>query len=443
MFNSHTTIAAIATPAGQGGVGIIRLSGTHALSIAKTFLKREPQPRHAYFCEFYTHDQQLIDQGLLLFFPAPHSFTGETVVELQIHGSMILLQRLLQRCLELGATLARAGEFSERAFLNGKLDLIQAEAIHDVIVSQSDAQASAALASLQGVFSKRVYDLREQLIYLRTFIEAMIDFSDEDIDPLSNHTVSQRLMTAQTTLEQLLNEAGQGKILRDGLDIVLAGRPNAGKSSVLNALSGTDTAIVTPIAGTTRDVLQTAILINGVPINLIDTAGIRETDDPIEQEGVRRAKAALNNARLILWLHAIDDHESYDEHLNALPTHIPRLEVINKVDLSEKQAGKIGNQLFISAKTGAGLDHLKTEILHQAGFIATESVFSARTRHIKALENTQTALLAAQNYFTAGHTLELMAEELRLALQHLNEMTGEFTTDDLLGEIFSTFCIGK
>lgn len=437
------TIAAIATSTAIGGIGIVRISGSEALEIVKKMTTLEDlKPRHAYFSPFLDHDGVTIDEGVVLFYKGPNSFTGEDVVELQGHGGVIVLNRVLNRVLELGATMARRGEFSERAFLNGKLDLVQAEAIHDLIVSQSEAQAKAAMSSLTGNFSKRVNELLESLIMMRVYIEAAIDFSEEDIDFISDGNVVKGLKELNDQVSQLLKSAGNGKVLTDGIRVVIAGRPNAGKSSLLNALSGEETAIVTDIEGTTRDVLREQIILDGMPLYVIDTAGLRETTDQIEAEGIKRAKQEAATADLVLWMH--DDRtpfEGIDADIAAL--NIPTIIIHNKADLSGRAIGEHEKYISISAKDGQGLEALKSAILKQVGFEAQEGLFSARERHLQALRSVLEHFATALSLIEDEVAIELVAEELRLAQIALGEITGEFSSDALLGEIFSNFCIGK
>jgi tRNA modification GTPase len=417
--------------------------------IAERLLGELPAPRYATLAGFRGSEGELIDSGIALYFPAPRSFTGEDVLELQGHGGSVVLQRVLQRVLELGARLARPGEFSERAFLNDKIDLVQAEAIADLIESGTEAAARAALRSLQGEFSSRVRALQERLTGLRVFVEAAIDFPDEEIDFLAESDVMQRLQHARDELEALLASARQGRLLRDGVVLAIIGRPNAGKSSLLNALSGEDTAIVTEVPGTTRDVLRTQIELDGIPVHLADTAGIRDTDDAIEAEGVRRARRALESADVVLLV--TDATAAVDEAGLAaeVPAHAHCLQVLNKVDLLPgKEIGRGADGEFdilpISALTGQGLDELRHRIRQAAG-VADEArgTFSARQRHIDALKRAGRHLAAGGDEMLETQAGELLAEELRLAQLALGEVTGEMLPDDLLGEIFSSFCIGK
>jgi tRNA modification GTPase len=446
MWNSPDTIAAVATPPGRGGVGIIRLSGKHVPALAVGILGSLPNPRKAVHRRFLAADGAILDDGIALYFPAPHSFTGEHVLELQGHGGQIVLDMLLKRCLELGARLARPGEFSERAFLNDKLDLAQAEAIADLIDSGSEQAARSALRSLQGEFSTAVDQLLTGLIELRVYVEAALDFPDEDVDFLADSEVTRRLDAIKQQLQSIFQKARQGSLLRDGMHLVIVGRPNAGKSSLLNALAGQETAIVTDIAGTTRDVLRERINLDGMPLHIVDTAGLRESDDPVEKIGIERAWQEVHKADLILLL--VDDTQLDDAEnaaiLAQLPERLPRLTVHNKVDLSGKTAGKQGEHLYISAKQGLGIEALKAELKTRMGYQGeAEDTFIARRRHLEALAATQTAVEQAEWQLRACNAGELMAEELRTAQDALGQITGKFTQDDLLGEIFSSFCIGK
>jgi len=445
------TICAIATPPGIGGIGIIRLSGPAAPALATELSGNLPAPRHAALRQFFDQSGCLIDTGLLLYFPAPNSFTGEDVVELQVHGGPVILQLLLQRLLALGARSARPGEFSERAFLNGKLDLAQAEAIADLVASSTEAAARAAQQSLTGAFSLRVNQLQESLTRLRVHVEAAIDFTDEEIDFLADDAVRQQLESAQRQLRRLLREARRGRLLRDGFVLAIVGRPNAGKSSLLNALTGQDSAIVTEIPGTTRDLLREWISLDGIPVQAIDTAGLRETDDAIEAEGVRRARQALANADLALLV--VDLTTPIDAQLALLDElQDPKRTIIafNKCDLrptdeasTHPAATGIPSE-SVSALTGQGLDELKIRIRDLVGHSEqSEGGFSARQRHIDALTRAEQHLASAEHRLINDRAAELVAEELRLAQRDLGELTGEFLPDDLLGAIFSTFCIGK
>ena len=444
------TIAAIATPPGRGGIGIVRVSGPATPAIASVLCGALPRPRYAELRAFRAADDTIIDQGIALFFPAPHSFTGEPVLELQGHGGPVVMDMLLARVVELGARLARPGEFTERAFLNDKLDLAQAEAVADLIEASTAAAARAAMGSLQGVFSQQVNALVEGLIQLRLYVESAIDFPEEEIDFLSDGHVATQLGGLQSQLRRLLNEAGQGQLLRDGMSIVIAGQPNAGKSSLLNQLAGRDSAIVTAIPGTTRDVLREYIDIDGMPLRVIDTAGLRESSDLVEQEGIRRAWREIETAdRVLLVVDSRDGINAEDQAIRArLPASVPLTLIFNKIDLSQEtpgeQTGDWGPVIKLSAKTGTGLDvlrqHLKTCMGYQT---SGEGAFIARRRHLDALRRAAEQLANAQVQLEQYQAGELVAEELRLAQNHLSEITGEFTSDDLLGRIFSSFCIGK
>ncbi len=445
---THTdTIAAIASAPGAAGVGVLRVSGPAVPGIAAELLGRDPDPRRAHFTAFREHDGGLIDRGLLLYFPAPASYTGEHVLELQGHGSPVLLDALLRRVCAMGARLARPGEFTERAFLNGKLDLAQAEAVADLIAARSQAGARAALQSMEGVFSRKVHDLLQALIALRVHIEAAIDFPEEEIDFLADPLIMQQLNDLRAQLDDLLHEAQRGVRLNDGLRVAIIGRPNAGKSSLLNALAGSDRAIVTDIAGTTRDVLRESLNLDGIALELADTAGLRDTDDPVEREGVRRARGELARADVAL-LVTDGSHAEHDlALLGDLPASVERIVLVNKIDLDshaaryEVRADAIW--VWASAKTGAGLDALRDHLKQLAGAGSGEGAFSARRRHVLALEQVSTHLEHADQVLHATHAGELAAEELRQAQHALGEITGTYTSDDLLGAIFSSFCIGK
>lgn len=453
------TICAIATPPGRSGVGVIRISGTSSRSIAEKILGYLPPPRRADLCDFRNSGGDVVDRGIALFFPAPHSFTGEDVLELQGHGGLYLLNSLLAELGTMGARIARPGEFSERAFINEKLDLTQAEAIADLIDASSEQAARSAVRTLQGEFSRLIHELAEQITELRVYVEASIDFSDEEIDFLSEGGVAQRLNEVLAKLERVLDQARQGSILKEGMSVVIAGRPNAGKSSLLNALAGRETAIVTDIAGTTRDILRENIHIDGMPLHVTDTAGLRDSDDRIEQEGIRRARQAMQEAdRLLLVLDAATDpaalqldETKWVEYLAELGLPkglLPRLTVLlNKADLAGLPAGMQTIDdiptLQLSAITGEGLPALRQHLKDCMGFQATEEGgFIARTRHLDALRRARKELLHAREQL-AQQAGELVAEDLRHAHRHLGEITGEFSSDDLLGRIFSSFCIGK
>ena len=445
------TICAVSTPPGVGGLGIVRLSGPGVRMIAKHLLGELPKPRYATLADFVDESGETIDSGIVLFFQGPHSFTGEDVLELQGHGGPYILQRVLERIMQLGARAARPGEFSERAFLNDKMDLVQAEAIADLIDSGTEAAARAAQRSLQGVFSDRVNHLRTGLMQLRVFVEAAIDFPDEEIDFLAESDVLQRLDQTREQLTGLLHEARQGRLLRDGIVLAIIGRPNAGKSSLLNALSGQESAIVTEIPGTTRDVLREQIEIAGIPVHLADTAGIHETTDRIEVEGVRRAREALESADLVLLIEDASAMPGGQPDLaEELPSHVRYIRVGNKIDLLDKADRNRAYRpaarpdVWISAKTGQGIDDLKTRILEEMGAAdRAEGSFSARRRHIEALRKAALHLEAGNARMEESMSGELLAEELRLAQNALGEITGEVLPEELLGEIFASFCIGK
>lgn len=433
----------------------MRLSGARAFEIAAALAGPLPAPRQSALRHFRDASGAVLDQGLVLVFAAPHSFTGEDVVELQGHGAPVVLAALVAAAIAHGARAARPGEFSERAYLNGRIDLAQAEAIADLIDAASEQAARAAQRSLDGVFSRRVQALVEALIQLRVYVEGALDFSDEDINWLGAEALHQRITQWLADIQQLLAEATQGQRLREGMVVALAGQPNAGKSTLLNQLAGSDAAIVSPQPGTTRDLLREHILLDGVPLTLIDTAGLRESADPVEQEGVRRAREALHKAELVLFL-ADDSSTASDGSLSAadsqllgeLPPALPRLLLLNKCDLSGRTAGEWqqghSHGLRISAATGEGMDTLKRKLLQHCGMgEQQEGLFIARTRHLSALRAAQAAVRVAQAQLKAGAAAELAAEELRRAQQALDEITGPFAADDLLGRVFSQFCIGK
>lgn len=447
------TIAAIATAPGRGGVGILRVSGPKARQVAETLVKQPLQPRHAHYCAFHSSAGEVLDQGIALFFPGPNSFTGEDVLELQGHGGPVILDLLLREITRLGIRLARPGEFSERAFLNDKLDLAQAEAIADLIDATTEQAARNALHSLQGAFSARIHELVEALIRLRIYVEAAIDFPEEEIDFLSDGHVAREFEQIEERLAAVFREARQGALVRDGMRVVIAGRPNAGKSSLLNALSGRESAIVTSIEGTTRDVLREHIHIDGMPLHIIDTAGLRDSPDEVEQIGIQRAWEEIRQAdRILLLVDARSTDEQrpevlWPEFVAQLPDPEKLTLVRNKVDLTQESAGFLnstGNVVGISAVTGAGMDTLKQHLKDIMGYQQTgESGFTARRRHLDALERAQDYLRAGKAQLHGYAAGELLAEDLRQAQNALSEITGEFTPDDLLGRIFSSFCIGK
>ena len=444
------TIAAIATPLGQGGVGIVRISGPDTPAIARELLGHLPRLRHAEVHGFREADQTLIDAGLALYFEAPASFTGEHVLELHGHGGPVVMDLLLQRVLSLGARPARPGEFSERAYLHNKLDLAQAEAIADLIESGTAQAARAAVRSLQGDFSRQVELLIEALTCARMYVEAAIDFPEEEIDFLADDTLQQMLAGLRADFVELLTRAQQGQLLRDGMTLVIAGRPNAGKSSLLNALSGNEAAIVTAIPGTTRDALREHIQIDGLPLHIVDTAGLHASEDPVEQAGMQRTRQALAQADRVLLV--IDDQSGVTatdtDILAELPADVPHTRVFNKVDLTGRVPGLCSNAAFeavaLSAHTGAGLDELRQHLKHCAGYSEqTDGGFSARRRHLDALQRASLHMDAGIQQLEQHCAGELLAEELRQAQQVLGEITGAVSSDDLLGRIFSSFCIGK
>ncbi|WP_339858894.1 tRNA uridine-5-carboxymethylaminomethyl(34) synthesis GTPase MnmE [Pseudohongiella acticola] len=457
------TICAVATPPGRSGVGMVRVSGPACLAIANAVLHFAPTPRHAHYCPFHDSHGKLVDQGIALYFPGPNSFTGEDVLELQGHGGYFIMDALLKITLAAGARLARPGEFTERAFLNDKVDLAQAEAIADLIDSSSAEAAKSAMRTLQGEFSRLIDDLAEAITLLRVYLEAAIDFTDEEIDFLSEGRIAEKLEAIIISLDKVLEQARQGALIREGMAVVIAGKPNAGKSSLLNALAGKDSAIVTDIAGTTRDVLSEQITIDGMPLHITDTAGLRDSDDIVEQEGIRRALNAVKQADRILLvvdasMESVDSRSikhylqtpGFEALTQALDTS--RLTIIqNKVDVQGGQPNllppdnKTGASVIqLSAKQGSGIDLLRQHLKDCMGFQATaEGGFIARRRHLDALRKTRECLEQARFQLTHHAAAELVAEDLRHAHRHLGEITGAVTTDDLLGRIFSSFCIGK
>lgn len=450
-MSKNATIAAVATAPGRGGIGIVRISGDQTPNIARALLGLLPAARHAHLATFRDADGAPLDQGLALYFPAPHSFTGEHVLELHGHGGPVVLDLLLQRVVSLGARLARPGEFSERAFLNGKLDLAQAEAVADLIDSASADAARAALRSLEGEFSRRVQALVEALIHLRMHIEAAIDFPEEEIDFLAETGLQQQFEKIQTDLEALRGAAHQGSLLHDGMTVVLAGRPNAGKSSLLNALAQRASAIVSATPGTTRDIVREQIVIDKMPLHVLDTAGLRTSQDDIETEGVRRAREAMQRADRVLLL--VDDSKENTASIATLLTELPtdlRLTLVrNKIDLSQRAPSRIARgetglpEVAISAQNGAGLNELRVHLKECMGYVtAGQGTFSARRRHLDALQQAQGHMEEGAQQLKSRQG-ELVAEELRQAQQALSEITGAFSSDDLLGRIFSSFCIGK
>ena len=452
LQNNKDTIVAIATAAGRGGVGVVRLSGSDVLPFINSLIGKPLLPRRATYSVFSDAEGEAIDEGVALYFPGPSSFTGESILELQGHGGMVVLDRLVRRCVELGARVARPGEFSERAFFNDKMDLAQAEAIADLIDASSVEAARSAVRSMQGEFSQLINELVETMIQVRIFVEAAIDFPEEEIDFLQDKMLAANLDQLSTDLTEVLAQAQQGAILRDGLTVVLAGKPNAGKSSLLNALAGIDAAIVTAVPGTTRDVLRERITLGGLPLNIIDTAGLRDSDNEIEQEGVRRAWKEIANADQVLFVADATDtsnpklEELWPEYFqrNLGSTQSVTL-LLNKIDLSGHRPGEIDETtLAISVKDKSGFDALASHLQAKAGYLGHgEGLFSARRRHLIALTN---ALMFVQNgidQLKGAGAGELLAEDLRQAQNELSEITGQFTSDDLLGRIFSSFCIGK
>lgn len=449
------TIVAQATPIGRGGIGILRVSGPLATDVAQAVLGKCPKPRMADYLPFKDEDGTVLDQGIALFFKAPNSFTGEDVLELQGHGGQVILDLLLNRILKVdGVRIARAGEFSEQAFLNDKLDLAQAEAIADLIDATSEQAARSALKSLQGEFSHKINALVDNVIYLRTYVEAAIDFPDEEIDFLADGKIEAKLNEIIAQLANVRQEAKQGSILREGMKVVIAGKPNAGKSSLLNALAGREAAIVTDIAGTTRDVLREHIHIDGMPLHIIDTAGLREASDEVEKIGIKRAWDEIEQADHVLLM--IDSNESQADHfqqewaefLAKLPKNIPVTVIRNKVDLTGETESLVQTDNFtvirLSAQTKVGVDLLREHLKKSMGYqSSTEGGFIARRRHLVALETAAEHLQRGHVQLTQFYAGELLAEELRMVQNALSEITGQFTSDDLLGNIFSSFCIGK
>ena len=447
MIHKSDTICALATAYGQSGIGVIRVTGPLSKSISKKILNQDLQPRYAYYGSFFDNDNNLIDKGVAIAFPGPNSYTGEDVVEFQGHGGVSVIRKLLETIISLDVRVAEPGEFTKRAFLNGKMDLVQAEAVQDLIQSSSEESALSAVRSLTGEFSEKINQILSKLISLRVFVEATIDFSDEEIDFLESHEVSSKLHSLKLTLLNILESANQGAILRDGIHVAIAGKPNAGKSSLLNSLTKQPSAIVTDVAGTTRDVLKETIQIDGMPIHIIDTAGLHNSDNIIEQEGIRRAHTEINNADVVLLVYDASD-KSVD--LSILPESVkdkPKIVIKNKIDLTGSKTGiqKIQNnpEISISAKNGDGINIVRKALADFAGLNSnTEGVFLARKRHIIAINETLSFINSAISQLDGGAS-ELVAEDLRQAGMHLGQITGEFSSDDLLGQIFSSFCIGK
>ena len=447
MIHKSDTICALATAYGQSGIGVIRVTGPLSKSISKKILHQDLEPRYAYYGSFFDNDNNLIDKGVAIAFPGPNSYTGEDVVEFQGHGGVSVIRKLLATIISLDVRVAEPGEFTKRAFLNGKMDLVQAEAVQDLIQSSSEESALSAVRSLTGEFSEKINQILSKLISLRVFVEATIDFSDEEIDFLESHEVSSKLHSLKLTLLNILESANQGAILRDGIHVAIAGKPNAGKSSLLNSLTKQPSAIVTDVAGTTRDVLKETIQIDGMPIHIIDTAGLHNSDNIIEQEGIRRAHTEINNADVVLLVYDASD-KSVD--LSILPESVkdkPKIVIKNKIDLTGSKTGiqKIQNnpEISISAKNGDGINIVRKALADFAGLNSnTEGVFLARKRHIIAINETLSFINSAISQLDGGAS-ELVAEDLRQAGMHLGQITGEFSSDDLLGQIFSSFCIGK
>ena len=434
---TRDTIAAIATPAGRGGIGVVRLSGPRAPAIARSILGRVPEPRHATHAIFRDARGEALDEGIALYFPEPHSYTGEPVLELQGHGGPVVMHALLAACVDAGARLAEPGEITRRAFLEGKLDLAQAEAVADLIDAASREAARSALRSLSGEFSTALAALQSQLMELRALTEAMLDFPEEEVDALHREDAAERLGAVRAALEHVIAKSRQGSLLRSGIHVVLAGRPNVGKSSLLNRLAGEERAIVTPVAGTTRDALREPIQIEGVPLVLVDTAGLRSSTDIVERIGIERTRRELERADAVI---AVLEVPGGKEEIENLPAGVPVIEVYNKIDLAPGFAVPAGS-LAVSAETGQGIEQLRRTILQAAGWSSSgEPVFLARERHLRALAQARGHLDAAAR---ESRRWEFFAEELRLAHAALGSITGEFSTDDLLGEIFARFCIGK
>ncbi len=445
------TIVAIATPQGNGGIGIVRISGINALKIANKITSKNLKPRHAIFTNI-SHNNEIIDNGIALYFKAPYSYTGEDIVEIQAHGNAFVLNLIIKAAIENGARMAKAGEFTERAFLNSKLDLAQAEAVADIINASSETAAKSAAKSLQGDFSNEINNLLEKLIYLRMYVEASIDFPEEEINFIEDKKIHTSLENIYKTILDVKTSTKQGAILAEGITLILVGKPNAGKSSLLNALAGKSTAIVTDIAGTTRDIVREHIQIDGIPMHIIDTAGLRNSQDIIESEGIKRAIKKIQEADQVLFV--TDDHvkskvalsdlkKIIPEFYSQIPQDIDITYVHNKIDLLDKVPTNTDNHIYISAENGFGVDKLKKHILDKVGYTSqNESIYTARERHVGAIDNAYEHILFAKEQFSLGNG-ELLAEELLIVQDYLNSITGEFSSDDLLGEIFSRFCIGK
>ena len=446
-MSNVSTICALASALGQGGIGVVRVSGPDAKDIAKAMLGFDPKPRYAHYGSFFNNNGEEIDKGVALFFPGPNSFTGEDVIEFQGHGGMSVMRMLLESSVELGAIYAEPGEFSKRAFLNGNMDLVQAEAVADLIDATSQRASASALRSLSGEFSNKVNQLTQSIIELRVFVEATIDFSDEEIDFLASSEVKVKAQNIKQQIYEIFVAAKQGSILREGLTVAIAGKPNAGKSSLLNALTQNDSAIVTDIAGTTRDTLKETISIDGMPLNIVDTAGLHNSEDIVEQEGIKRAKTEIQKADLVL---LVFDAQDDNPDLSILPDGLentPLFIIKNKIDLAKSNSTNVNFDKYelvsISAKDGTGIDILTNKLSNFAGLNNVgEGVYLARQRHINALELALDAIDNSIEQLDSG-SAELMAEDLRQAGQYMGSITGEFSSDDLLGEIFSSFCIGK
>lgn len=436
------TIAAVATARGQGAIGVVKISGPLASKVAHSVAGQRLEPRQAHYLDLRGGSGETVDRGIAIYFNGPESYTGEDVLELQAHGNGFVLDQLLDAALAQGARLARPGEFTERAFLNNKMDLAQAEAVADLIESNSREAARAAVESLRGAFSEGVSTIRDQLIDARVYIEAALDFSEEEIDFLADQALTDRLTGLGHAIEQLLARATEGRLMRDGITVVIVGQPNVGKSSLLNALTGEDSAIVTDIPGTTRDLLREVIVIDGLPVHIVDTAGLRDTEDKVELEGIRRARRQIDSADHVLAVGQAGEGPNPDL-LQDLPSSIPVTWVYNKVDLAAATSTH-SDGLYVSARTGQGLDALRAHIKQVAGFVSTpEGAFMARRRHIDALQAALGHVELARDHIVGAGAGELAAEELRMAQDQLNLITGEFSSDDLLGEIFGRFCIGK
>jgi tRNA modification GTPase len=442
------TIVAIASPPGRGAVGVVRISGPDVPRVATDLLGGLPIPRRARLARFLADDGSSLDHGLAIYFPQPASYTGEHVLELQGHGGAVVLDSLLQRLLTLGCRMARPGEFSERAFLNGKMDMTQAEAVADLIDAGTAAAARAAVRSMQGEFSARIHQLQKNLTELRIYVEAAIDFPDEEIDFLTGSALTGRLARVFEVFAEIQSAAKQGALLRDGLTVVIAGKPNAGKSSLLNRLVGDEVAIVTDRPGTTRDVLRQQVHLDGMPLNLIDTAGLRTAEDAVEIEGIRRAKSEMQRADQVLYLidASLADEAPSDE-LADLPSGVAVTLVVNKIDLlgwtARIEESRSATRIYVSARTGEGMDLLRAHLKSLAGYRGDSGALSARRRHLDAISRADMLIKTAAATLRTDHALELFAEDLRLAQRALGEITGEFTSEDLLGEIFGSFCIGK